>query len=437
MKKINFNVCGLPAKYYIPFLVVILIASYLGTLESSIVGAVPYLMAVGGLFFWVGNTVPVLGSYLAGGCLLPLVGTSLMKLLGIIPQGTIDSVTVLMKTANYQNFYIAAILVGSIFSMDRKVLLGATARYLPAIIISQAFALGFTALGGLITGEGAAYSIFYIGAPCMSGGSGGAITTLPMTYSQLTGEDLMGLAGPFICYTSIANVIAVLTAGISSNIVDKFPSISGRGKILVEKEGKASNAMMTGQAEAGEKRPGTTSDFPKIGAGLFMSCVIYEAGTIVAYFIPQIAGIAWAIIIAILIKCSGILPEEVCDYATYWMNFMLKNGLPMLIAGLGITSLNLPDLTTYFSIGALIVIIMGIAGAVIGGMIGGKIMGLYPYETAVTAGLCSCDIGGSGDIAILTASNRLHLLAFSSISTRIGCALMVVWVSLLYPVLMM
>ena len=80
MKKINFNVCGLPAKYYIPFLVVILIASYLGTLESSIVGAVPYLMAVGGLFFWVGNTVPVLGSYLAGGCLLPLVGTSLMKL---------------------------------------------------------------------------------------------------------------------------------------------------------------------------------------------------------------------------------------------------------------------------------------------------------------------------------------------------------------------
>ena len=116
---------------------------------------------------------------------------------------------------------------------------------------------------------------------------------------------------------------------------------------------------------------------------------------------------------------------------------MLKNGLPMLIAGLGITSLNLPDLTTYFSIGALIVIIMGIAGAVIGGMIGGKIMGLYPYETAVTAGLCSCDIGGSGDIAILTASNRLHLLAFSSISTRIGGALMVVWVSLLYPVLMM
>ena len=42
------------------------------------------------------------------------------------------------------------------YTAQTKVLLGATARYLPAIIISQAFALGFTALGGWITGEGAA-----------------------------------------------------------------------------------------------------------------------------------------------------------------------------------------------------------------------------------------------------------------------------------------
>ena len=190
MKKLNFSVCGLSAKHYIPFLIVILIASYLGTLDNTIVGAVPWLMAVGGLFFWLGNNIPILNNYLAGGCLLPLFGASLMKFLGLIPEGTISAVTVLMKAADYQNFYVAAILVGSVFCMDRKVLLGATARYLPAILISQAFAIGFTALAGLLTGQGVGYSILNIGAPCMSGGSSGAITTLPMTYSQLSGQDM-------------------------------------------------------------------------------------------------------------------------------------------------------------------------------------------------------------------------------------------------------
>ena len=434
MKKLNFSVCGLSAKHYIPFLIVILIASYLGTLDNTIVGAVPWLMAVGGLFFWLGNNIPILNNYLAGGCLLPLFGASLMKFLGLIPEGTISAVTVLMKAADYQNFYVAAILVGSVFCMDRKVLLGATARYLPAILISQAFALGFTALAGLLTGQGVGYSILNIGAPCMSGGSSGAITTLPMTYSQLSGQDMSALAGPFLCYASIANVLAVLFAAVGRNVFDKLPGWSGHGDILVEKgDKKASTEEESKKIDT--KRPGSTNDFAKIGAGMFIACVIYEAGMIVSYFVPQIAGIAWAIIIAIVIKCVGILPEEICDCCTYWMNFMLKNGLPMLIAGIGVCSLNLKDLTSYFSIGAFIVIVVGVVGAFIGAMLGGKITGLYPFETGVTAGLCCCNIGGSGDIAVLTAADRMNLLAFASISTRIGGALMVVWISLLYPVL--
>lgn len=86
---------------------------------------------------------------------------------------------------------------------------------------------------------------------------------------------------------------------------------------------------------------------------------------------------------------------------------------------------------------SLIVIVLGVLGAFIGAMIFGRLTGLFPFEAGVTAGLCCCNIGGSGDIAVLTSANRMNLLAFASISTRIGGALMVIWAGFLYRLLML
>ncbi len=48
-------------------------------------------------------------------------------------------------------------------------------------------------IAGVVTGYGAADALFLIGAPCMSGGSGGAMTTLPALYSNLSGTDMTPL----------------------------------------------------------------------------------------------------------------------------------------------------------------------------------------------------------------------------------------------------
>lgn len=62
-------------------------------------------------------------------------------------------------------------------------------RYLPTIIGSQVVAIIFLAFAGTVTGIGIFEAIFFIGAPTMSGGSSGAIATLPAMYSGIMGID--------------------------------------------------------------------------------------------------------------------------------------------------------------------------------------------------------------------------------------------------------
>ncbi len=439
-KNLNFKVCGLSAKYFVPFFIVVMATVYLGFMPlvkiysndagtymaTSFIMTIAYLMAVGGIFFWLGNTIPIVNTYLGGACLLPLLGASFINYIGLVPAELVNGTKVLMS-GGFQDAYIAMLLVGSILVMDRKILLGATARYMPTILGSQLFALGFCMLAGLVTGFGVPEALFNIGAPCMSGGSGGAMTTLPALYSSLSGQDMTPMAGQFLCYASISNVLAVVMAAIGAAITSRVKGMNGNGDILrVQGE--------TVQTE-GEKRPATSADYVALGSGIFMSFCLYLLGNILGNLpgLSVIPGLAWTIILGIIIKCTGIIPDSIGDNCVYAMNFALKSLLPMLIAGIGINSLKFSTLSEFFSVGALIVIFMAVLGAFIGAMIFGKISGLWPYEAGVTAGLCCCNIGGSGDLAVLSSANRLNLLAFASISTRIGGALMVIWIGLLYP----
>ena len=54
----------------------------------------------------------------------------------------------------------------------------------------------------------------------------------------------------------------------------------------------------------------------------------------------------------------------------------------------------------------------------------GRRMNMYPIETAVV-NACHSGQGGTGDVAILTAANRMQMMPFAQIATRIGGAIMV------------
>ena len=53
-----------------------------------------------------------------------------------------------------------------------------------------------------------------------------------------------------------------------------------------------------------------------------------------------------------------------------------------------------------------------------------KWLNMYPIETAII-NACHSGQGGTGDIAILSAAERLELMPFAQVSTRIGGAITV------------
>ena len=141
-----------------------------------------------------------------------------------------------------------------------RFLLGAISRYLPAILGSQVFALGFCFLGGLITGYGPLNAVFDIGAPTMSGGSGGALVTIPTLYTDLSGTDWMSMSGMFLCYVSLSNVVAVLMCALSKPILKKLGMVSpDENPAILRKAG-------TMQTESTEQLPASVRILPKSAA---------------------------------------------------------------------------------------------------------------------------------------------------------------------------
>jgi Na+/citrate or Na+/malate symporter len=77
-----------------------------------------------------------------------------------------------------------------------------------------------------------------------------------------------------------------------------------------------------------------------------------------------------------------------------------------------------------------------IIGAIFGSGLVGRLVGFYPIESSITAGLCMANMGGTGDVAVLSAAERMDLMPFAQISSRIGGAFMLILASVMLRLFM-
>ena len=96
---------------------------------------------------------------------------------------------------------------------------------------------------------------------------------------------------------------------------------------------------------------------------------------------------------------------------------------PLLFA-IGVSLTPWDKLVAAFNFPNLITIVSTVVTLMSVGAVVGRLLKMYPIEAAII-NACHSGQGGTGDVAILTAANRMQLMPFAQIATRIGGAITV------------
>jgi malate:Na+ symporter len=104
------------------------------------------------------------------------------------------------------------------------------------------------------------------------------------------------------------------------------------------------------------------------------------------------------------------------------------------MVGLGILYIPLEDVVKIVTPGYVVVCAAVVIAMVATGYFVGKMMKMHPVDAAIVTG-CHSGLGGTGDVAILSASNRMSLMPFAQVATRLGGASTVILATLLMKLL--
>ncbi|MGN9164288.1 2-hydroxycarboxylate transporter family protein [Tissierellaceae bacterium HCP3S3_D8] len=413
-EKDGYKIMGLSIQMFAIITAIVLGATYMGVLPKGMIGAYPLMMVLGAILDEVGNRLPIVRSYLGGGPIVIIFGSAALVAFNLIPESAITIMTNFMKGESFLDFYIAALITGSILGMDRKLLIRASARYLPVILGGVSVSFGLAGLVGIIMGYGAKEAILYVALPIMGGGMGAGAVPLSQIFGGSLGVDASIVLSKMIPAVALGNAIAIVFAGMLDRIGKGRPSISGEGKLMV------------GQEEPDtEKEKNIKISYEFLGIGLLLSTSFFVWGAVLAKFIP-IHSYALMIISVAIIKAIGILPKRYEIGASQWFRFIMNNLTPTLLIGIGVAYTDLKEVASAISVTYIILVSTTVIGAIIGSGLVGKLLGFYPIEASITGGLCMANMGGTGDVAVLSASNRMLLMPFAQISSRLGGAFMMI-----------
>ena len=376
-----------------------------------------------GLRFVVDN-VPVIKKTL-GGAFVSLAG-SVFVFLNWVPKTWIDASKLFINgKIDFLTCFVLTIICGTIITMNRRNLIRAGIRYFLPVIGGLLFAYGSAAIVGQFIGIGWKNAIMYIAGPIMGGGNGAGAVPMSEMYATALGQEQGEVYSQIHAMLSLGNWLSIFYAAFLNYVGNKFPSTTGNGILmegLEQEEGAADYNFKFAMNDL-------------LVGGCFVT-MVFLLGRVASKFMPVIHSYAFAIIIVVICKIFNLIPRKIeyCCYKIYQL--VGQSCMIILMGGLGIAMFNFRTLLESLNPQNLLICGVTVTGGLVGAWIFGKLVGFYPVESAITAGLCMSNAGGNGDIYVLTAADRMELMPFAQISSRIGGALVLVIQSFLTTLLL-
>ncbi len=453
IQKEPFKPYGMPWQFFAIFSVIVLIATMVGVLPKGMAGCFAFLIVFSTVLNEIGNRTPIVRTYLGGGAIVIIFGMGFLRYMNFFgvfdlfvgpDKAGVTYTAQLMKNIEtffkpsgaFLDFYIAALICGSILGMNRKLLVKAAARYFPSIFGAIFCSFLLTGLYGAISGFGVVKCLLLIALPIMGGGMGAGAVPLSKIFESsgtMTAEEAISIMNPAV---AIGNAVSIVLGGLLVKLIASR-KWNGHGQLM--QVGVADASEFDISPEMKEKREHITVQ--NMGIGMFVAISFFAWGYIVAKLwstlVPavNIHAYAWMIITVAICKIFNLLPEFIEVACYQWFQFIMKMLTTTLMAGIGLCYLSLDVVVSTFSLNYLIMCILACTGAFLGAALVGKLVGFYPVESGITAGLCMSNMGGTGDVAVLSAANRLELMPFAQISSRLGGAIILIIGSLLLSTL--
>jgi len=314
--------------------------------------------------------------------------------------------------------------VGSILAMKRSILMKAGARFFLPMIGTLLVVILLTGVMGQATGYGFAEGALMTSGPIMGAGMGMAAIPLSEVYANAAGGNAENYLSILSAAVMLANIMTILAAAVLSSMGKRNPDMffkgfSGEGKILRAEGKDLESADFTDQDENGD-----STLYKDLGIGFLTAGTVFVAGRILGSYTPMIHPFLWMVIISAVCKIFNLLPTAVEFGCNQWNKFITKVLTPCMLSAIGLSMIDLGKVLSLLSdvrflllCAVTVILAIVVAGAL------GYFCGFYFVESAIMAGIGLADMGGTGDIAVLSAANRMNLLPFLQISSRIGGAL--------------
>lgn len=410
----------LPVPVFLAAAAIVSLAALQQRLTPDLLGGLAVMMVAGVLLHELGQRIPILRN-IGGPAILCLFVPAALVGYGLFNQDMLAAVQAAMKTDNLLYLYIASLVVGSIFGIDRLVLKHGFIRMCVPFLAGTLAAVAAGLMAGLLMGYEAKHTFFYIITPILGGGIGEGILPLSLAYAGILGKPQGELAATMIPAAMIGNVVAILCAGALAWFGERQPRFSGKGRLV----------KMGPEPEFAGTSENDSPDLRLMGAGLLIICVMFTLGSLLAP-LTGVPGPVMMIVCVAALKLARIVPPAM-EWAAYQMyRFVAISLTPAVLVGLGAIFISWGQLLSALSPGFFVVCAVTVLALVATSFGVGLLMRMYPVETAIVTA-CHSGLGGTGDVAILSASNRMQLMPFSQIVTRVGGAGMVVLATLLMP----
>ncbi|HFU7475594.1 TPA: 2-hydroxycarboxylate transporter family protein [Streptococcus agalactiae] len=455
-KLFHIKVGSVPLPVYVCLALLILLAGFLQKLPVNMLGGFAVILTMGWFLGTIGASIPGFKNF-GGPAILSLLVPSILVFFNLINKNVLESTNMLMKQANFLYFYIACLVSGSILGMNRKMLIQGLLRMIFPMLLGMVCAMMVGTFVGVILGLEWRHTLFYIVTPVLAGGIGEGILPLSLGYSSITGVASEQLVAQLIPATIIGNFFAILCTALLNRLGEKKPHLSGQGQLVRLNKGEDMSDIIGNffailctalLNRLGEKKPHLSGqgqlvrlnkgedmsdiiadhsgpiDVKKMGGGVLTACSLFIFG----HLLQQLTGFpgpVLMIIAAAILKYINVIPRETQNGAKQLYKFISGNFTFPLMAGLGLLYIPLKDVVATLSIQYFIVVISVVFTVISVGFFVSRFLNMNPVEAGIISA-CQSGMGGTGDVAILSTADRMNLMPFAQVATRLGGAITVI-----------